>query len=170
VIRFADDFVVVHEDLDVIRRCKEVIEDWLKGMSLELKPQKTSISHTLEDTAGKVGLTSWALPSANSAWASTTRHTTAGGSPGSRPSSYPADKRQHTTAANEMIRKRRTAEQKELIARRDPGCSGGWTNYFRIAVSKRPSPSWTSAVLEPAHWPSEDIPTSTHGIAARYGD
>jgi len=55
VIRYADDFVVLHPDHDVIRRCKEVIEEWLRGMGLELKPSKTSISHTLEEHEEKVG-------------------------------------------------------------------------------------------------------------------
>src|SRR5207244_1988273 len=55
VIRYADDLVVLHPDLDVIRRSREVIAEWLKGMSLELKPSKTFISHTLEEHEGKVG-------------------------------------------------------------------------------------------------------------------
>src|SRR5262249_28969184 len=36
VIRYADDFVVLHRDLEVIQRCQEVIQQWLKGMGLEL--------------------------------------------------------------------------------------------------------------------------------------
>src|SRR5437588_12655114 len=55
VIRYADDFVVLHPDLGVIRRSKEVIEGWLKGLGLELKPSKTAISHTLEAHEGTVG-------------------------------------------------------------------------------------------------------------------
>src|SRR5262249_48829628 len=35
VIRYADDFVVLHDDRDVVRRSKEVIEGWLRGMGLE---------------------------------------------------------------------------------------------------------------------------------------
>ena len=41
--------VVPHEDLDVVRRCKEVIADWLRGRGLELKPSKTSFSHALKE-------------------------------------------------------------------------------------------------------------------------
>ena len=32
----------------MIERAKGVIEDWLKGIGLELKAEKTRISHTLE--------------------------------------------------------------------------------------------------------------------------
>ncbi len=46
-IRYADDFVILHEDIDKILLCKEHISKWLGGMGLELKPSKTRITHTL---------------------------------------------------------------------------------------------------------------------------
>ncbi|MCG5061325.1 MAG: group II intron reverse transcriptase/maturase [Limnoraphis sp. WC205] len=47
VIRYADDFVILHEDITVAQRCKEIISEWLKNMGLELKPSKTRLAHTL---------------------------------------------------------------------------------------------------------------------------
>ncbi len=47
VIRYADDFVVLHEDIEVINLCKATIEEWLIDIGLELKPSKTRIAHTL---------------------------------------------------------------------------------------------------------------------------
>jgi RNA-directed DNA polymerase len=47
-VRYADDFVVLHPEYDVIHECKNRIELWLKSMGLELKPSKTKIGHTLE--------------------------------------------------------------------------------------------------------------------------
>jgi RNA-directed DNA polymerase len=47
LIRYADDFVVLHEDIDVINRCKVIIEEWLIDIGLELKSSKTRIAHTL---------------------------------------------------------------------------------------------------------------------------
>jgi RNA-directed DNA polymerase len=47
LIRYADDFVVLHEDLEVIKLCKTEIEKWLSGIGLELKPSKTRLAHTL---------------------------------------------------------------------------------------------------------------------------
>lgn len=55
VIRYADDFVVLHRDLKVIRMAKETAQVWLMGMGLELKPSKTTISHTFTAHEGKVG-------------------------------------------------------------------------------------------------------------------
>jgi len=46
LIRYADDFVVMHKDEQVIRECTLVIRDWLAEMGLELKPSKTKVIHT----------------------------------------------------------------------------------------------------------------------------
>lgn len=48
LIRYADDFVILCEELEPIIKCKELVEDWLKQIGLELKPSKTRISHTLD--------------------------------------------------------------------------------------------------------------------------
>jgi RNA-directed DNA polymerase len=50
IIRYADDFVVLHPELEVIYKAKEAIETWLKPVGLELKPEKTRICHTLNET------------------------------------------------------------------------------------------------------------------------
>lgn len=55
VIRYADDFLILHRDLSVIQECKRITEEWLKVMGLELKPSKTRIAHTLEKVEGTVG-------------------------------------------------------------------------------------------------------------------
>ncbi len=53
LIRYADDFVVLHEDLTVIDRCKEIISEWLNDIGLELKTEKTHLVHTLNHHEGK---------------------------------------------------------------------------------------------------------------------
>ena len=47
IIRYADDFVILHEDINILNRCTEVITQWLNDIGLELKPSKTRIAHTL---------------------------------------------------------------------------------------------------------------------------
>lgn len=47
LVRYADDFVILHEDITVVQRCREIISEWLNGMGLELKPSKTRLAHTL---------------------------------------------------------------------------------------------------------------------------
>lgn len=54
-VRYADDFVIMDEDLDVILEAKSVIKEWLKEMGLTLKESKTRITHTFEKYEDKVG-------------------------------------------------------------------------------------------------------------------
>ena len=49
VIRYADDFVVLHRDLQVVEQLKQRISDWLADMGLTLKLEKTQITHTLQE-------------------------------------------------------------------------------------------------------------------------
>ncbi len=50
IIRYADDFVCFHSELEVIKQCKTLISKWLNKAGLELKPEKTRICHTLKVT------------------------------------------------------------------------------------------------------------------------
>lgn len=53
LIRFADDFVILHEDITVVEKCQEIISEWLKDYDLELKPSKTKLTHTLLEVEGQ---------------------------------------------------------------------------------------------------------------------
>ncbi|WP_013322871.1 group II intron reverse transcriptase/maturase [Gloeothece verrucosa] len=55
LIRYADDFVLIHESLAIVKKGKEIIETWLKELGLTLKPEKTRITHTLDKHQGNVG-------------------------------------------------------------------------------------------------------------------
>ncbi|MFB2978548.1 group II intron reverse transcriptase/maturase [Microseira sp. BLCC-F43] len=55
LIRYADRFVVLHDDLEVIKQSQVILSEWLKEIGLELKPSKTRISHTLVPYEGTVG-------------------------------------------------------------------------------------------------------------------
>jgi RNA-directed DNA polymerase len=73
VIRYADDFLVLHEDRTVIERCRQIATAWLADMGLELKPSKTRITHTLRETGATWALISWDSRSANIPLARPTR-------------------------------------------------------------------------------------------------
>ena len=53
VIRYADDFVIIHDELKIVLMCREIIEEWLKGLDLELKLSKTKVIHTLDGYNGE---------------------------------------------------------------------------------------------------------------------
>ena len=47
LIRYADDFVILHKDIEVVITCQKIIAEWLNDIGLELKPSKTKLTHTL---------------------------------------------------------------------------------------------------------------------------
>ena len=50
--RYADDFVIFHDNLEVLKQCQKSICEWLAQFDLELKPSKTRIVHTLNELDG----------------------------------------------------------------------------------------------------------------------
>src|SRR5438105_13118437 len=48
MIRYADDFVILHKDKAIIEECQRFTTEWLKHMGLEPKPSKTRVTHTLK--------------------------------------------------------------------------------------------------------------------------
>jgi len=55
LVRYADDFVVMADNLTVIQECKQYIVEWLKDIGLELKPEKTRLTHSLDDNLSEDG-------------------------------------------------------------------------------------------------------------------
>lgn len=50
LIRYADDFVVIHEDKAVLEQCRGLLTEWLADWGLAMKPSKTRLVHTLHTT------------------------------------------------------------------------------------------------------------------------
>src|SRR5882724_992129 len=55
VVRYADDFVVLHSEQRIVEQCAVIAQDWLKPMGLELKASKTRRAHTLDEVDGQTG-------------------------------------------------------------------------------------------------------------------
>lgn len=66
IIRYTDDFVILHEDLSTLLKLKALAEPWLAKLGLNLKVAKTRITHTLNQSEGHVALTSSVSLCANS--------------------------------------------------------------------------------------------------------
>jgi RNA-directed DNA polymerase len=45
-VRYADDFVCLHPEKEVIKRAKVILQEWLKKVGLEISEKKTRITHT----------------------------------------------------------------------------------------------------------------------------
>ena len=55
-IRYADDFVVLDSDRQIILKCRKLISTWLNDIGLELKPSKTRLAHTLLSEESEDGI------------------------------------------------------------------------------------------------------------------
>jgi RNA-directed DNA polymerase len=55
VIRYADDFVILSEEYQVIQRCRSVLMEWLQDIGLALRPDKTRLTHTLDPVLSEDG-------------------------------------------------------------------------------------------------------------------
>jgi len=55
LVRYADDFVILHADLKELQQAARRVKRWLAGMGLHLHADKTRITHTLTPYQGQVG-------------------------------------------------------------------------------------------------------------------
>lgn len=139
LIRYADDFVILHKDITVVQRCKEIISEWLNGMSLELKPSKTRFAHTLYEHNGQsagfnfLGFNIRQYPKG--------KYST-GCNPYGKPLGFktltkPSKEKLkiHYERIADVIDQHKAAPQAALIARLNP-IIRGWANYYSTAASK----------------------------------
>ena len=139
LIRYADDFVIIHEDLNVVLKCKEIIADWLSDMGLELKPSKTRLTHTLNEIDGNVGFEFLGFhiqqhKTGNYRCAKNPHGTPLGFSTLITPSN--AQVKSHLSKIAEVIDTHKTAPQATLISKLNP-IIRGWSNYYSTVVSKK---------------------------------
>lgn len=139
VIRYADDFVILHEDLAVVNTCKQIVSDWLKDMGLELKPSKTHISHTLNEYEGRSGFDFLGFTVRQSPVGKyRTGHNPQGIPLGYKTIITPSQEkvRLHTDKIGTIIKQHKDAPKAALIARLNPVIRG-WSNYYATVVCKR---------------------------------
>ena len=143
VIMYADDFVILHRDLKVIEKAKELASEWLSKVGLELKASKTRISHTLnyhKDNCGFdfLGFQVRQFPAGKT---HSGKLHPRGQTPillGFKTIISPGKEAQkrHLQAIKDVISTLRSAPQKVLIAQLNP-ILRGWSNYFSMGCSKR---------------------------------
>jgi len=139
VIRYADDFVVLHPDRAVVEECRQVVSEWLREMGLELKPSKTRIGHTLKEVDGRagfdfLGFTIRQFPAGASRSGCNTRGKKLGFRTFIRPSKE--SMKRHLASLRAVIDQCKNAPQSALIKALNP-LIRGWCNYFSIGCSKR---------------------------------
>jgi RNA-directed DNA polymerase len=132
VIRYADDFVVLHSDYEVVQQCQTLVSAWLEEMGLELKPSKTRITHTLAVSEGTPGFDSLGFhirqyPVGKAKSGKNGHGRVQGFKTLITPSTTALHR--HVRHLREIVRLHRHAEQATLIQRLNP-VMRGWAYYL----------------------------------------
>jgi RNA-directed DNA polymerase len=138
VIRYADDFIVLHEDLAVIEQVRQIVSVWLASMGLALKPSKTRITHTLHPHDGHLGFDFLGFQvrqfPVGRTHATTNRYGTLRDFKTIITPSRAAQQR-HLQELAAVIRRHQQTSQSALIAHLNR-LVVGWANYYSTQVSK----------------------------------
>jgi RNA-directed DNA polymerase len=139
-IRYADDFVILHQDLKVIEKAASIAQEWLSGMGLELKPSKTRITHTFNKYEGNVGF-NFLVFHARQFKVGKCNYRTSGHSrilvdfkAIIKPSNEAVLR--HYRQVAEVIERNKSAEQANLTHQLNPKIRG-WSKYYSTVVSKK---------------------------------
>ncbi len=139
-VRYADDFVVLHYDKSVILKCQEIITNWLAGIGLSLKPEKTRLTHSLRSNLsedGKAGFDFLGYHIFQHEIGKNSQHTNAGKKIEYKTFLIPSKKNQktHYEKIKNIIDKYRNAPQEALIGKLNP-LIRGWCNNFSYSDAK----------------------------------
>ncbi len=121
---YADDFVILHKDEEIIKEAKERIAKWcFEKKGVELNKDKTHISHTSTGfdflgfnirrypvTTNKQGFKTLIKPSKESI-------------------------KKHISAIHDVLKRNKSAPQEAVVVKLNPIITG-WSNYFSHVVSK----------------------------------
>jgi RNA-directed DNA polymerase len=132
-IRYADDFVFIHESLERVQEAKILIEEFLKPIGLKLKESKTNICHSTEgfDFLGFNIRTYIQKGYHNSGKNST------GGRLGFKTLIKPSKEaiQRHYDKLADIIDRYKSSTTSSLINRLNPIITG-WCNYYQFVCSK----------------------------------
>jgi RNA-directed DNA polymerase len=136
-IIYADDFVILHQDLRAIEEAKYIAQTWLGRMGLRLKEQKTRITHTLSRVLGTPGFDFLGFNIRQYEQGKRRYRHVRHGIKTFRPFIKPrkAAQHAHSKTLSQLIRSMRASPQADLIARLNPVITG-WANYHAIGLAK----------------------------------
>lgn len=140
IIRYADDFVILHKDLTVVSGCREIISEWLKDMGLELKPNKTRLVHTLKEHENQkpgfdfLGFHVQQFPVGKYITGKGTTGIPLGFKTIITPSKSKC--KLHYDHLKQVVKTHKGTSQKRLIEKLNP-IIRGWANYYSTVCSKK---------------------------------
>ena len=132
LIRYADDFVILHESEEFIDFLRQKADEWLKIMGLELKPSKTRVCHACEGF-NFLGFNIRQYPVGAYRAAKNPYGKILGFKTLIKPTKEAV--KRHLDKIGQIIDKHHNAPQEALISQLNPVIRG-WCNYYASVVSK----------------------------------
>jgi RNA-directed DNA polymerase len=170
IIRYADDFVILHKDPNVLKEAQVIAKQWLANMGLEMKPSKTRITHTIKEVDGPIGFDFLGFnfrqyPRGKSRCSRGPGGRQIGFSTNVKPSKD--SQKQFQTKIREVIRRHRNAPQISLISALNR-IIRGWGNYFSASVSGKIFSNMDNLIYEKLWaWAKYRHPNKSRGWIAR---
>jgi len=172
LIRYGDDFVILHADLQQLQQAEKRVRSWLAALGLRLNAQKTRISHTLIPFQGEVGFDFLGFH---------IHQKQAEKQVGSKRKQEPTQWlktivnptqeaiQRHNAAIEQKLRHAQSASQAQVIKELNP-LIVGWTSYYN-GIVEAASMSQYDELMEQhlLHWASRRHPGQTRDwLLARY--
>jgi RNA-directed DNA polymerase len=148
LVRFADDFVILHADLKELQQAVRRVKRWLATMGLQLHADKTRITHTLMPYQGQVGFDflGYGIRQEHSLGVKTIITP-----------SQEASKR-HLAAIDQRLQELQAAPQAQVIAELNP-LIVGWAAYYNGVVPAATMSRYDDLVEQRLiHWASKRHP------------
>lgn len=143
IIRYADDFVILHPDKKIVLECKDEVNKFLEEIGLELSKTKTRFTHTLElkpediepGFDGKVGFDFIGFTIKQFKTRHRSAKTTHGELLGFKTLIYPSTKstNHHQANLHEIILKKGKAWDQSTLIKKLNEKIRGWASYFGIS-------------------------------------
>ncbi len=138
VVRYADDFVVLHPTEEGVQKAQVRAAAWLADMGLEMKASKTRIAHTLHPINGKagfdfLGFTIRQFPMGKSQTGKDGHGKPLGFKTLIKPSQEKV--KEHLRALGRTVHALKAASQEQVIGALNPQIVG-WSHHYRSVVAK----------------------------------
>jgi RNA-directed DNA polymerase len=134
-IRYADDFVIMHRELEVVKSCHDIVRTFLAERGLMLSDAKTRIVHTrLPYEKQKPGFNFLGFTIKHFNTKNRSALTAKRVPLGYRLLIFPSKDsvKKHTSKIDAHIRRYKTTRQSYIIKKLNPVITG-WTNYFKFS-------------------------------------
>ena len=168
-VRYADNFVILHSNLQEIQQAARRVKHWLATLGLHLHPRKTQIAHTLTPYQGQIGFDFLGFSIRQEADEKAPHGQ--GRGPGLKTILAPSQeaRERHVATLDARLQQLRTATQAQVIRELNPVITG-WATYYNGFVPPATLSSYDDLLEQKLlRWASKQYPgKDSNWLLTRY--